>query len=587
MSILTKNTTGLQALLEAVNALPEESSGVELPELSNPADISEVFSGAEYIDESGVKKTGTFTIEDELFQQDSLISQIQAALEGKAAVEPGVKLPTLTNPGTSSDLSEGKQLIDADGNMITGTVQTYDTLAGRSNARAQVVGNTLQLIDDIQLPVLYRKGHFVSTPLSSLGDATADQVAKGATFTSAAGLLVEGTHECEEGLDTSDATATETMILEDMTAYVKGKKVRGTLEYFPNKYAGMGHIAEVLSKGATSVFAIAHATKPYANLEGANVQMEMPYTEFGNATAADVAKGKTFTSAAGLRIEGEALIPGGGFVYPDGAFTPVTSFTDGKQYALVAMIDGVRRYINTTTFNNWTMNATEISIAEDAGDYVIFSTTPVLFTAVASGNGFLLQNGSNYLSGNDDNGSALRVNTTQAVWTVDTSTSAGLEEGKYNPKEDPNAVWLFTNYKNYNWTIKFEANNNSFGFDRNGRDSANSTGYVSFVLYEYVAGEGEVSPVVDTSDASVSAGQMLAGASAYANGRRVEGNIQSRSAQTITPGVTTQEIPAGVYLDGKQTIQGDAELIASNIKSGVNIFGVTGTYGATYDGTVV
>lgn len=60
------------------------SGGVELPELDNPADASEVFSGAEYIDESGNKKTGTFTIDNELSQQDSLIAQIQFALEGKA-----------------------------------------------------------------------------------------------------------------------------------------------------------------------------------------------------------------------------------------------------------------------------------------------------------------------------------------------------------------------------------------------------------------------------------------------------------------------------------------------------------------------
>ena len=272
-------------------------------------------------------------------------------------------------------------------------------------------------------------------------------------------------------------------------------------------------------------------------------------------TPETLAAGVTAHDASGKLITGEALIPGGGFIYPDGAFAPVTSFTDGKQYALVATIDGVRRYLNNTTFNDWTMNATEITISENTGDYVIFSATPVLFTAVASGNGFLLQNGSNYLSGNKDNGSALRVNATQAVWTVDTSETASLEEGKYIPKEDANAVWLFTEYKGYNWTIKFEANNNSFGFDRNGRDSTYSTGFVPVVLYEYVAGEGELNPIVDTSDADVAPNQMLAGASGYAKGRKVEGSIPSKGAETITPSTTAQEIPAGVYLAGKQTIE--------------------------------
>ena len=34
----------------------------------------------------------------------------------------GKKLPELTNPATAADLLEGKQLIDADGNVITGTI---------------------------------------------------------------------------------------------------------------------------------------------------------------------------------------------------------------------------------------------------------------------------------------------------------------------------------------------------------------------------------------------------------------------------------------------------------------------------------
>lgn len=41
---------------------------------------------------------------------------------------------------------------------------------------------------------------------------------------------------------------------------------------------------------------------------------------------------------------------------------------------------------------------------------------------------------------------------------------------------------------------------------------------------------------------------------------------------------TYQSIASGQYLSGTQTIKGDANLVAGNIKSGVNIFGVTGTY---------
>ena len=275
--------------------------------------------------------------------------------------------------------------------------------------------------------------------------------------------------------------------------------------------------------------------------------------QMGNATVDQVAAGVTFTSKEGFVLTGTALIPGGGFVYPDGAFIPVSNFTDGKQYALVAVIDGVRRYINTTEYNNYTMNATQTTIAEAVDDYVIFSATPTLFTAVASGDGFLLQNGTNYLHGNSSGGTALRVGTTQTVWTVDDSATAGFSEGKYYAKEDTNAVWLMNVSGGYNWSIKYETAG-SFGYDRDGRDNTYSTGFVSFVLYEYVAGEGEVNPVVDSSDANVTANQMLVGASGYAKGRLIEGNIQSKGAATITPSTTEQYIEPGVYLSDRQTI---------------------------------
>lgn len=54
--------------------------------------------------------------------------------------------------------------------------------------------------------------------------------------------------------------------------------------------------------------------------------------------------------------------------------------------------------------------------------------------------------------------------------------------------------------------------------------------------------------------------------------------ITQKSATTYTPTTSNQIIAAGQYLSGAQTIAGDSDLVASNIKSGVSIFNVTGTY---------
>ena len=51
-----------------------------------------------------------------------------------------------------------------------------------------------------------------------------------------------------------------------------------------------------------------------------------------------------------------------------------------------------------------------------------------------------------------------------------------------------------------------------------------------------------------------------------------------QSAQTITPTTSNQTITSGKYLTGTQTILGDVNLIAENIRQNKTIFGITGTY---------
>lgn len=53
--------------------------------------------------------------------------------------------------------------------------------------------------------------------------------------------------------------------------------------------------------------------------------------------------------------------------------------------------------------------------------------------------------------------------------------------------------------------------------------------------------------------------------------------VTTKAAATITPGTSNQEIAAGTYLTGKQTIAGDANLVSGNIISGKTIFNVQGS----------
>lgn len=77
---------------------------------------------------------------------------------------------------------------------------------------------------------------------------------------------------------------------------------------------------------------------------------------------------------------------------------------------------------------------------------------------------------------------------------------------------------------------------------------------------------------------NITAQRVLSGYTGYATDPKIKitGVIPSYSGRTITPGTSNQTIAAGNYLSGNVVIAGDGDLVAGNIRNGVNIFGVTG-----------
>lgn len=98
-----------------------------------------------------------------------------------------------------------------------------------------------------------------------------------------------------------------------------------------------------------------------------------------------------------------------------------------------------------------------------------------------------------------------------------------------------------------------------------------------------------VTPSESAQTVTPDSGKVLSSVSVGAvSSTYVGSGVTRKAAATYTPGTTDQTIAAGQYLNGAQTVKGDANLVAGNIKSGVTIFGVTGTHsgGTTPSGTI-
>lgn len=259
---------------------------------------------------------------------------------------------------TAADVASGKTFTSSNGLQVAGTISTYTGMNHPADSVNEInyTDGTKEIRFTRTSPAvrqIFEANSSIKlyTASSNFGDATVADVLSGKTFTSSAGLnatgsipsktaatytpgtsdqtiasgqYLSGTQTIKgdanlvaeniksgvpifgvEGSYTSDATATAEYIVKGKTAYVNGSKITGSIEKVVSKQVS-GDGSSFTSDDNFIYSSFVPSSRMYIETTGFTMNLPLTTSNFGDATAADVAAGKTFTSAAGLKVTGTA-----------------------------------------------------------------------------------------------------------------------------------------------------------------------------------------------------------------------------------------------------------------------------------------
>ena len=214
----------------------------------------------------------------------------------KVVYDSRVLLDLTEDTVTPEDLVTGIVAHDKSGQQITGTIPLAGIINGHDGivsagtyddnecicidvppANTKIQDTSLNTTDQA---IVKKTGvtMVAMAKIDNFGDATAADVASGKTFTSAAGLAVQGT--C------------------GLVSYVGDSASRTTIRQYGSALTLSSASPRFMTADDTPV------SKGIVNKGTTTTSLTTYLSNFGDATAADVASGKTFTSAAGLKITG-------------------------------------------------------------------------------------------------------------------------------------------------------------------------------------------------------------------------------------------------------------------------------------------
>lgn len=240
---------------------------------------------------AGTTKNNTLTLSS-AYDSDFVASNIRSGktifgITGTYTGTSGVTLPTLSNPAEAIHVAKGKEVIDASGAKMTGSLPLLSEMEQANGIDSYSKGaypdDAALWISDDGRAGLYRvideacycNGRtLIGTSINAeaLGDATAADVVNGKTFTSKNGVKVAGTFSVNQSYVKTNCNLT-------------------------------------MSNNSLNMWTQNTAGATYAIANNGIVDLYCSGDKLGDAKPEDVVVGKTFTSSYGLKVAGTYTPP--------------------------------------------------------------------------------------------------------------------------------------------------------------------------------------------------------------------------------------------------------------------------------------
>lgn len=479
----------------------------------------------------------------------------------------------------------------------------------------------------------------IKTSLNNKNVETAENI----VLSDVAGYI-DQIHVGNDGDDTSDATAQETHIVEGYTAYARGKKLTGTMpttsvQIDRNRVTvTAGYLGDEFDQTIGTTKDTATYTPSTVNQDiispdtyivgtqtvagdpnlvsdnikfGANI-----FGVTGSFTSDANATGNQIMSGYSAYVKGQKINGSVSTVVPSKEDNVVTV---PAGYVAEENVITVGTTIEATTYVPGTSNQTIVADSYLKGDQTILGDSALVGENIRDGRSIFNVSGSFTSDG------------TASAADIAQGKTAYVKGNKVTGEMTNCTVTVTANQVAITKGYHDEAENIIVGTPVMGGTIYPSASSITYNADSYLTGDLTFAPDPNataenirdgvtingvtgsfTEDATATATDIVIGKIAYVKGSKVTGSMATstpsvsgnvvtipkgviatattktvgtaKAAQTYTPGTSNQTINSGYYLTGVQTIKGDSNLVASNIKKGVTLFNITGTYGGSSGG---